>query len=102
MATNVTGSYNLIADSLGLSGTGVTGGLTNGTNGNQVGGDDPGIGPLAANGGLTQTIALLTGSPAIDAGDYALVIQLTTDQRGTGFVRSHTGTVDIGAFEVQP
>ena len=32
-------------------------------------GDDPGLAPLANNGGPTQTMALQAASPAIDAGD---------------------------------
>ena len=57
------------------------------------------LGPLADNGGPTQTHALLAGSPAIDAGSNALVdAGVTTDQRGE--VRIEFGTVDIGAFEV--
>ena len=81
--------------------------MTNGTNGNQVGVANPGLGPLADNGGPTQTIALVTGSPAIDKGSNALAVDpssgqpLTTDQRGTGFARIVDGTVDIGAYEVQ-
>ncbi|MCB0133679.1 MAG: hypothetical protein KDD75_01040, partial [Caldilineaceae bacterium] len=67
--------------------------ITNGVNGNIVG-EDPMLGPLADNGGPTQTRALLAGSPAIDAGDTTL----TTDQRG---VARPQGTADdIGAFEV--
>ena len=65
---------------------------------------DPGLGPLADNGGPTQTIALLAGSPAIDAGRSVAVDprpDLKTDQRGTGFAREVNGTIDIGAFEVQ-
>jgi hypothetical protein len=63
-----------------------------------------GLGPLQNNGGPTQTMALLPGSPAIDAGSNALAVDssgqpLTTDQRG--FPRIVNGTVDIGAFEVQ-
>ena len=56
---------------------------------------------MANNGGPTQTIALLAGSPAIDAGsvDLAEEYSLTTDQRGAGFPRIVNGTVDIGAFE---
>ena len=51
-------------------------------------------------------MALLAGSPAIDAGDTALAVDaqrnpLTTDQRGTGFARTLNGMVDIGAFEDQ-
>ena len=94
-------AYNLI-------GTGGSGGLVNGTNGNQVGVADPGLDPngLQNNGGPTQTIALVTGSPAIDAGSNALAVDpttgqpLTTDQRGA--LRGPAGlnagrTVDIGA-----
>jgi hypothetical protein len=59
----------------------------------------PLLGPLANNGGPTQTHALLTGSPAINAGSNALASALTTDQRGPGFLRNVGGRVDIGAFE---
>ncbi|HEV3311517.1 MAG TPA: choice-of-anchor Q domain-containing protein, partial [Chloroflexota bacterium] len=66
--------------------------LTNGSNGNQVGVANPGLGALASNGGPTETIALLAGSPAIDAGSNSLAVDpqgkaLTTDQRGLGFPR---------------
>jgi predicted outer membrane repeat protein len=89
-----------------LIGTGGSGGLTNGTNGNQVGVAEPGLGTLASNGGPTQTIALLPGSPAIDKGSNTLAVDangqpLVYDQRGPGFPRIVNGTVDIGAFEVQ-
>jgi CSLREA domain-containing protein len=85
-------SYNLI-------GTGGSGGLTNGSNHNKVGIANPGLGVLGNNGGPTQTIALLPGSPALGAGNNALVASGATDQRG--FSRIVNGTVDIGAFEVQ-
>ncbi len=49
---------------------------------------DPKLGPLQNNGGLTQTAALLTGSPALDKGtSLSLSGTLTTDQRGSGFPR---------------
>lgn len=63
---------------------------------------DPLIGPLGDNGGETMTHALLTGSPAIDAGDDSACP--TTDQRG--FTRQSDGNgdgvteCDIGAYEV--
>jgi hypothetical protein len=81
-----------------LIGTRGSGGLVNGDNGNQVGIANPGLGLLADNGGPTQTIALLSGSPAIDAGSNSLVVD-TTDQRG--FARIVGSSVDIGAYEVQ-
>ncbi len=62
--------------------------------------DDPLLGTLGDNGGPTQTIPLLGGSPAIDAGNN--VATLPTDQRGPGFVRAFGAHADIGAFEVQP
>jgi hypothetical protein len=95
-------AYNLI-------GTGGSGGLIDGINGNKVGVADPGLGTLAENGGPTQTIVLLSGSPAIDAGSNGLIPSgVQYDQRGPGFQRivnatgKATATVDIGAFEWQP
>ena len=59
---------------------------------------DPLLAPLGNYGGPTQTMALLPGSPAIDAGNNALIpAGVTTDQRG--LPRIVNGTVDIGAFE---
>lgn len=56
---------------------------------------DPKVGPLENNGGSTWTRALLTGSPAIDAGDPSNCP--ATDQRG---VRRPQGSAcDIGAYE---
>jgi hypothetical protein len=78
-----------------LIGTGGAGGLANNVNGNQVGVANPLLAPLGNYGGPTQTVALLPGSPAIDAGTAAGAPP--TDQRGKGRV----GVVDIGAFESQ-
>jgi fibronectin-binding autotransporter adhesin len=91
----VSGYNNLIDDA------GSAGGLSNGFNGNIVG-VDPLLAALANYGGPTQTMALLPGSPAIDAGDTALAVDgegnpLTTDQRG--LPRVVGAAVDIGAFE---
>lgn len=61
-------------------------------------GTDPLLGPLADNGGPTQTHALLSGSPAIAAGDAAACP--TTDQRGAA--RPQGAGCDIGAFELVP
>jgi Dockerin type I domain/Chlamydia polymorphic membrane protein (Chlamydia_PMP) repeat len=60
---------------------------------------DARLGPLANNGGPTKTHALLSGSPAINAGNNA--DGLAYDQRGTGFTRVAGAAADIGAFEVQ-
>jgi len=65
---------------------------------------DPLLGPLADNGGLPLTHALLPNSPAIDAGDNSLAVDtagapLSTDQRGGDFDRVFAGTVDLGAIE---
>ena len=57
---------------------------------------------LADNGGPTKTHALLTGSPAINAGDPNFDTTNTPyDQRGSGFARKSSGAIDIGAYEVQ-
>jgi CSLREA domain-containing protein len=56
---------------------------------------DPLLGPLASNGGNTQTMALGAGSPAIDAGNNGTCA--ATDQRGVA--RPVGPACDIGAFE---
>ena len=78
-----------------------------------IGGNiDPLLGPLAENGGITLTHALLAGSPAIDAGDPAAVAGMGTvpmfDQRGDPYRRVFDGDgaggarIDMGAFELIP
>lgn len=57
----------------------------------------PLLGPLTYNGGPTQTHALWSHSPAIDAGDNSQ--GLPYDQRGAGYPRA-SGSSDIGAYEV--
>ena len=83
-----TNSHNLVQD----------GGCSPAVSGN------PKLGPLQNNGGPTFTHALMAGSPAIDAGDDAILGSpnfLTTEQRGPGFPRKANLHVDIGAFEFQ-
>jgi len=79
-------------------------GLQNGVNGNLIGSAtapiDPLLGPLQDNGGPTWTMALLPGSPAIDAGDDTPPLP-DFDQRGPGFPRISGPHIDIGAFELQ-
>ena len=97
-------SYNLIGDT-SLSG------ITDGSQGNQVGTSasplDANLAPRANYGGTSDTLALNPGSPAIGAGlvsnasDPATGLALPYDQRGTGFPRVVNGLVDIGAFQTQ-
>jgi hypothetical protein len=105
---SVSARYSLIGVNTGAT-------ITN-NGGNQIGTGaspiNPLLGALADNDGPTKTHALLTGSPAIDAGDPAAVPGSGTvplfDQRGTPFSRVKDGDgvsgarIDIGAFEVQP
>jgi hypothetical protein len=68
---------------------------------------DPKLGPLQNNGGLTLTMALPSGSPAIDAGNPSgctdnLGHLLKTDQRGQPRPdKEDTGGCDMGAYESQ-
>jgi len=60
------------------------------------------LGPLADNGGLTETHALLLGSDAIDAGDDTDCVAPPVDgldQRGV--TRPQGAQCDIGAFELE-
>lgn len=70
-------------------------------NGSQVIADAK-LGSFGSWGGPTNTISLQADSPAIDAGDNALILSgVTTDQRGSGYDRIVGIAVDIGAFEEQ-
>jgi hypothetical protein len=84
--------HDLVFDTAGSTGFGLSGS-------GDVVGMDPHIDGLFANGGPTQTMALLSGSPAINKGDPNTSGDPATDQRG--FNRIVGGTIDIGAFEVQ-
>lgn len=70
-------------------------------------GTNPNLGPLQKNGGPTQTMALLSGSPALDAGnpggcrDFGSNL-LKTDQRGKRRPGGNeTSGCDMGAYESQ-
>jgi hypothetical protein len=91
-ATLLLAGNNLIGNNQGCTLTNVQGSDQIGTPGTPI---NPMLGPLAANGGPTQTMALLAGSPAIDAGSNATCA--ATDQRG--FARPAGASCDIGAFE---
>jgi hypothetical protein len=60
--------------------------------------DPAGLQLNGAPSGTPLTIALLSGSLAINAGNNTQ--SLTTDQRGTGFVRVAGSAADVGAFEL--
>jgi hypothetical protein len=65
------------------------------TNTGSLNNTEPKLAPLADNGGPTLTMALLPGSPAIDAGDAT--VAPPTDQRG--HPRPVGSAADIGAYE---
>jgi hypothetical protein len=91
-AATVNLNYSSVFDADGFTPTG----------GNNLAfGTDPLFDPagLANNGGPTQTIALQSTSPLLNVGSNPA--NLTTDQRGPGFVRTSGSGTDIGAFELQ-
>jgi len=96
--TLLSAGYNLVqkTDGCSIKGT-LTGNIT---------GKDPMLGALANNGGATQTMALLAGSPAVGAGSPAKPGSgqgacEASDQRGNPRAATAAGTVcDIGAFEL--
>ncbi|MFL6209512.1 MAG: beta strand repeat-containing protein, partial [Pyrinomonadaceae bacterium] len=97
--TLTSGGYNLIGNNLG--------GTIMGTTGDQIGTSsspiNPQLGALQTNGGPTFTHALLSNSPALDAGHS---FSLMTDQRGFARTVDQTSMnvgdgTDIGAFEAQ-
>jgi hypothetical protein len=87
VGTIIDAGHNLSSDASGAFGG--AGSLNNA---------DPRLGPLADNGGPTLTLALLPGSPAIDAGDTASAPGV--DQRGVA--RPFSTAADIGAYEFWP
>lgn len=93
LGTIATGGHNLFGTTSGATITLGPGDLVNPT---------PLLGPLGSFGGPTQTIPLLAGSPAIDAGSDAVCAGATVgnkDQRG--ITRPFGVHCDIGAFEYQ-
>lgn len=84
---NVTGALNLIRSNVSVPPQVIS----------QTG--DPLLGPLGDHGGPTQTLALLSGSPAIDAGDCAGGT-ISVDQRGRP--RPVGTACDLGAYEFNP
>jgi hypothetical protein len=86
---NVSGSFNDQGNNL-IAGTAAQAGLQTDNNDAPV---------LADNGGPTNTIALVGGSAAINAGQTDTAGLPDFDQRGTGYPRVKGARVDIGAFE---
>jgi CSLREA domain-containing protein len=88
-----TGGYNFI------DAAGCTDGLTPGAGDLFVFDWDPGLLALADNGGPTQTMAVVLGSPALDRVPAAHC-DVDVDQRG--FVRPRSRGCEAGAYERQP
>ncbi|MBV9363621.1 MAG: hypothetical protein JOY89_05245, partial [Solirubrobacterales bacterium] len=63
-------------------------------------GQSPDLGPLADAHGVTQTMALGPGSPAVDRIPTTTGLCPPTDQRGARRPDGSEGTCDIGAFEL--
>ena len=104
----LSGAFTSLGNNIVTDARGTTG-FVNGTNGDQV--SDANainalLGSLSNNGGETDSLPLLTGSPAIDQGNSCVLrgtcsglqVFIFTDQR-SGFLRSFFNPVDIGAFE---
>lgn len=95
-----TSAYNLVGVDTRMTG------MTDGVSGNQVGTAgapiDPLLGGLENNGGPTATHAVLSTSPALDAGSNSICP--STDQRGEDRPADGDGdgasVCDIGAFEL--
>jgi hypothetical protein len=95
-ASMVSKGYNLSSD-----------GTCNFSNSGDRNNIDPKLGPLQYNGGATETMALLPGSPAIDAGNPSGCTDsqgnlLKTDQRGMPRPDKEDSVgCDMGAYESQ-
>ncbi len=88
------GTFNLAFDLVEAPGGA---GIVDG--GGNVLNQDPQLGPLANNGGLTFTQLPAATSPAVNAGDPAFVPPPATDQRGLPRVTG--GRLDMGAVELR-
>jgi parallel beta-helix repeat protein len=92
LGRDISGTFQLKYDLIQVTGT-----ATITASSGNIFGLDPLLGPLADNGGPTQTHLARQGSPAIDAGDPAFAPPPATDQRGDP--RVVHGRIDIGAVE---
>ncbi len=92
----VSGSNNIFEDPTNACG------LISGFNGNILG-VNPLMAPPADNGGPTWSVALLNGSPAIDAGSDAVCLDVQVNSRDQrGIVRPQGAHCDIGSYEYEP
>ena len=106
--SDVLGTFNSQGNNLignAPSGSGFTNGVNFDKAGTTAAPLDPLLAALANYGGATNMMALLPGSPALDAGSNSAIVNPPfsgspfTDQRGAGFNRIVNGSADIGAFE---
>ena len=95
---NIAGAINLLDSVFNLIGTGTA---TDPTSTSNIFTDNPGLLPLALNGGPTKTHAPNVNSLVIDKGEDPFTGE-TFDQRGDPFDRVVGGRIDIGAVELQP
>jgi hypothetical protein len=99
------GGHNVIGQTTGAPVTGCPG-FTDGASGDHIGTAaqpiDARLGALAVNGGLTPTLALLSGSPAVGAGD-PVACQATPiagrDQRRVLRNAAAREACDVGAYD---
>jgi predicted outer membrane repeat protein len=91
--TKITLQNSIVAGNTATRDPNVVGEVT-GTGVNWTAGD-PMLGPLADNGGPTETMALLANSPGLNAAGSSIG---STDQRGLPI----SGAPDLGAYEAQP
>lgn len=95
---DVWGAFNSLGHNLIGTTDGSTGWVSSDLTGTLASPLSPDLGSLTDNGGPSQSMLPLSGSPALDAGSLALIpAGITTDQRGAA--RTANGTVDVGAVE---
>jgi hypothetical protein len=90
------GGHNLLGDPAGCRG------MTDGINGDRIGVANPGLNPIANNGGPTDTFSLQPQSPAIAKGDPATCKAGPigdADQRSRPRHTATRGVCDVGAYD---
>ncbi len=98
---SVSGSYNLIGDGSGMSG------ISNGSNGNQVGSSasvlNPDLLPLGNYGGPTQTMPPAANSPALNTGGPLTTLTSAIGAAGTTFTVANAAAISStpGIFDLE-